>query len=228
MVSPGNAWEVTSGLFRFGTAPVRDDTVIDGRHFTLSEREGTTRYTIRGAWESGKLLVTEFEIDRAEGTRRFGMGETVPPDLQDQLARLLRRVQPLVKRGGFFVEVSNDNRTLVAESQIDSEGRWKPGRFWIREAEQKRSYKRLEEILQDERARFRALIANRGLERVSLLDYKLELGRFPALDWGLLASFAAIAGVGGMANTLFSNYVRIKVGVWEPGWGRFPARSEVD
>ena len=141
------------------------------------------------------------------------MGEAVPLDLQKQLARLLRRVRPRVKRGGFFFEVTDADRTLAAEGQIDPEQTWQPGRFWIREEEREQSYERLEEVPEDERARFRALIANRGLERVSLLAYTREHGRLPTLDWGLLVAFAAIAGVGGMANTLFSNYARDK------GWG---------
>ena len=43
----------------------------------------------------------------------------------------------------------------------------------------------------------------------------LRLGSFPPgdIDWGTLAAFAAVAGAGGLSNSLMSNYVRDK------GWG---------
>lgn len=43
----------------------------------------------------------------------------------------------------------------------------------------------------------------------------VRLGSFPRgeIEWGTLAAFAAVAGAGGLSNTLMSNYVRDK------GWG---------
>ena len=43
----------------------------------------------------------------------------------------------------------------------------------------------------------------------------LKFGSFPSgdVDWATIAAFAAVSGVGGLSNTLFSNYARDK------GWG---------
>ena len=38
-------------------------------------------------------------------------------------------------------------------------------------------------------------------------------GRLPDLDWVMIVGFIAIAGAGGLTNTMFSNYARDK------GWG---------
>src|SRR5439155_17316586 len=55
--------------------------------------------------------------------------------------------------------------------------------------------------------------AHQGVEHKSLFNYFRQHGRLPDLDCFTLAAFAAIAGSGGLANTLFSNYTRDK------GWG---------
>jgi hypothetical protein len=57
------------------------------------------------------------------------------------------------------------------------------------------------------------LIDHEGVEHKSLWGYFRQHGRLPELDWFTLVAFAAIAGSGGLANTLFSNYARDK------GWG---------
>ncbi len=213
MVSAGNVWEVASGYFRFGMVPLRADTVIDGRHFSLSEKDGTTRYTVKGSLEEGQLLVTEFVVDREGEALRYGMGETVPENLRARLEHLRARAQRRVERGGFLVEVTEAEVILRADGQIGPDQVWKPRRFWVTKAGHERSYKRLGNVPEPEQTRFRELIANRGVERVSLIGYTREHGRLPNLDWALLAALAATAGAGGMSNTLFSNYARDK------GWG---------
>jgi len=57
------------------------------------------------------------------------------------------------------------------------------------------------------------LVVHEGVEHKSLWGYFWRHGRLPELDWFTLVAFAAIAGAGGLANTLFSNYARDK------GWG---------
>ena len=76
-----------------------------------------------------------------------------------------------------------------------------------------RSYQTLDEVPAPHGARLRNLVEHRGFERVSLPGYVAEHGKLPSLDWAMLASFCAIAGAGGLSNTLFSNYARDK------GWG---------
>jgi len=84
-----------------------------------------------------------------------------------------------------------------------------------------------EEVPPEFRPTLTALIAHQGVEHKSLFGYFRQHGGLPPLDWFTLAAFAAIAGSGGLANTLFSNYTRDKGWGWELGWGPFPALSAV-
>src|SRR6185436_11194806 len=47
-VSRPNAWEVLTGFFRFGQVPLRADTVIAGRHFTITSYDSEQIYTLKG------------------------------------------------------------------------------------------------------------------------------------------------------------------------------------
>ncbi len=62
----------------------------------------------------------------------------------------------------------------------------------------------------------RDLLRHEGVEHVGVVDYWRENGRLPALDWATVVAFIGIAGAGGLANTLFSNYARDKG--WGMGW----------
>ena len=75
------------------------------------------------------------------------------------------------------------------------------------------SYRELNQVPDPYRKRFEQLTKHRGLEVTSLFGYVKEHGKLPPVDWVILAAFIAIAGAGGMTNTLFSNYARDK------GWG---------
>jgi hypothetical protein len=59
----------------------------------------------------------------------------------------------------------------------------------------------------------RELTVHQGVEEVGLVSYWREHGRLPRLDWAMVAAFAAIAGAGGLTNTLYSSFARDK------GWG---------
>ena len=213
MVSGGNAWEVVTGFFRFGAVPLRADTVIDDRHFTFSERVGPTLYTVKGTLEDGRTLVTAFVVNRGEEVQTFGMGALVPAELQNRQRRLVARAEALIGKGRFFVQDTEGGITLTVEGPIGSDRSWQPGRFSVREAGVVRNYVRLEEVPKPHASRFRALVTNRGAERASLIGYTRKHGRLPDLDWALLAGLVAIAGAGGLTNSLFSNYTRDK------GWG---------
>ena len=213
MVSGRVAWEVTSGFFRFGAVPVRAETIIEGRHFAYSERDGSTLYTVKGTLEKGRPLVTMFVVSRAGDVQSFGIGDPVPVDLQNQRRRLLARARSLVGRGGFFVEDYEAGVTLTLQGRIGSDRSWQPQRFSVSEAGQVRDYDRLEDVPEPFAARFREWVTNQGVERVSLIGYTRKHGRLPDLDWALLAGLIGIAGAGGLSNTLFSNYSRDK------GWG---------
>ncbi len=213
MVSGRNALEVVTGFFRFGTVPFRAETIIAGPHFALTESEGQAVYTVRGTLEDGRPLVTSFLVNLDGDVRTYGMTETMPNDLQDPLKRIVRRAQALAAKDSFFVQHSVDDLVLSVKGRIAPDGSWESKRFRVEEADQIHSYERLEQISDPIASRFRALVTNNGLEHQNLFAYVLKHGGLPDLPWALLAAFFAIAGAGGMSNSLFSNYARDK------GWG---------
>src|SRR5262245_8502767 len=84
MVSFTNVVEVVTGFFRFGTVPLRAETVIAGPHFTLTE-EGAT---VQGTLEKGRPVVTAFSV---RDGRRWKMGEEIPEALRATRDRLTAR-----------------------------------------------------------------------------------------------------------------------------------------
>jgi hypothetical protein len=102
---------------------------------------------------------------------------------------------------------------LVA-GRIDENQEWQAERFTVAASGQSpQTFTRLADVPEPYRERFAELVANQGLRLVGLVGYFREHGALPPLDWAMLAAFAAIAGAGGMTNTLFSNYAR------DAGWG---------
>jgi len=217
MVSGRNAWAVTAGFLRLGAVPLRSDTVVVGRHFVVSERAGSTLYTVRGTIERGRTLVTEFVIDRAGKPEKYKMGAELPADSQGRRDRLVSRAETLTSRGGFFVEYtffrSEQPVMLTIEGTIASDQAWQVQSVAISGDQPERRFQRLEDLPEPERAYARSLVENQGVVRANVIGYVREHGRLPNLDWAMLAAFASIAGAGGLTNTLFSNYARDK------GWG---------
>lgn len=213
LVSGSNVWEVTSGFFRFGTAPLRAETVIADGHFTLTTVEDSTRYTIQGTLDRGRSLVTSFVVNQDGDSRTFDIGEKVPFDLEGRRMSMLDRARTLSEGKGFYVEVMEEGATLSAQGDIGSDRSWQARSFKIIQDDGVRSYEELKDVPQPFAGRLGELVENQGLERVSLFKYTREHGHLPDLDWAILAGLIAIAGAGGMANSLFSNYARDK------GWG---------
>ena len=77
LVSARSVREVMAGFFRFGQVPLRAATIVQGRHFTLSESIDGVSYTIRGTIEEGGTVITGFRA----GDREFKFEEDVPHDL---------------------------------------------------------------------------------------------------------------------------------------------------
>ena len=214
LMVPGNiAGQVARGFFRFGTVPLRADTVIAGPHFTFTEYEGSATYTVRGSMENGQLLMTSFVVQTAEGNRSFEMGSSVPADLQPQYERMMAAVQAQVERGGFFVRHKQEEKVLTVEGEILLDGSWKPAAFFVQQDGQVSTWATLEEVPEPLASTFGELVRNQGVEYENLLSYLFTHGQLPALDWVLLAAFVSIAGAGGITNALLSNFVRDK------GWG---------
>lgn len=236
MVSGRTALDVCSGFFRFGSVPLRAETVVAARHFTITEHDDTTTYSIRGSREHERVFVTAFVVKRREADSRpttYTPSADLPTTLRETRDRLVRRAESLTRRGGFFVTYtaseSEEPVVLEAEGTITPDQAWLPerlkvtresGRAYIAGGQpahiaspSAKTYERLEDVPEQYRGRFRGLLANKGVERVHIVRYVREHGGLPDLDWAMLAAFAAIAGAGGMTNTLFSNYARDK------GWG---------
>lgn len=213
MVSPAVWGEVLGGFVQFGQVPQRAETVVDGRHFQLAEHAGDVRYTIRGTVEQGAPTVTEFSVTRNEATTKYKLGQDVPADLVARRQALVERAVALAKPGRFFVEDRQDGTALTAEGAVGEDRKWRPERLVVSTPQGVTDYPTLAAVPEPHRKRFDELLYHKGLTHVGLVSYTREHGRLPPQDWAMLAGFAAIAGLGGMANTLFSNYARDK------GWG---------
>jgi hypothetical protein len=83
----------------------------------------------------------------------------------------------------------------------------------VTDAKGPHEYASLAEVPPQYAPRMAELVQNRGLEKRNLARFVYDHHRLPDIDWVMLAGFTAIAGAGGLSNTLFSNYTR------EKGWG---------
>ena len=100
LMVPGNiAWEVVQGFFRFGTVPRRAETIILGPHFTLTEYDGPSVYTLKGSLEDGQPFVTSFVVRTGEDERSFAMGDSISSDLQPQYQRMVAAALARVRTG---------------------------------------------------------------------------------------------------------------------------------
>jgi hypothetical protein len=213
MVSGRNAKEVVTGFVNFGAVPLRADTVIDGRHFTLTEHADASSWTIQGTIEKDTPVVTRFTVKQDDQVMVHKIGQSIPPELREQRRRLLEQAVQLAVADRFLVEHTDGSTTLRIEGTKAPDGAWEPTGFSVTEAGSVHSADTLDEISEPAATRLQALIANSGLERRNVISYVREHGRLPPLDWALLAAFFSIAGAGGITNALMSNYARDK------GWG---------
>ncbi|MBI3466302.1 MAG: Nramp family divalent metal transporter, partial [Planctomycetes bacterium] len=212
-VSAGTAVEVFTGFIRFGSAPVRAETIIAGPHFAWTERDGPDRYTIRGSMENAELRVTEFMVNRGGAVEVYRPNDPVPHGLKAIRSALVARVRPMIAEGRFFVEDTRSGMVLRIQGRITPEQTWEPERIVLSDSRGVRRYRRLDEVPEPIAELAASFIADQGVERVNVLGYLGQHGQLPQLNWAMLAAFAGIAGAGGLSNTLFSNYARDK------GWG---------
>lgn len=77
----------------------------------------------------------------------------------------------------------------------------------------KDEYSSLNDVPEPQRSRLANHLQHEGLAYVNVFKYVGEHGNLPPLDWAVIVAFIAIAGAGGLTNTMFSNYARDK------GWG---------
>jgi hypothetical protein len=217
-VSGANAWEVISGFFRVGTVPLRAETIIVGRHFTLTKHDGPLRLTIKGTMENDAPLITAYLVDRgtpeAPRIEKFNVDSDLPTGLKTEFQDLTHRAVSLAQPNRFTIADEQDGHEISMVGTIDESRVWHPQQFTVALPEgQPQLFQQMSEVPEPFRARFEQYLNNQGLRLVTLPGYFRQHGALPPLDWAMLASFAAIAGAGGLSNTLFSNFAR------DAGWG---------
>jgi len=215
MVSGPVAWEVFVGFFRFGSVPLRPDTLVVDQHFTVARRDGEALFVLKGAVQPTHLWVSEFRVQPRplERVTVYKKPEQIPPSWRSHYDALTARSASLVVSNRFFIESQDGPMLWTLSGEIQSDRAWKADQVTLTNPDATRTYHALDAVPASERARIEEWIEGRGLRRVGLLGYLGEHGRLPPLDWAMIAAFAAIAGAGGLSNTLFSNYARDK------GWG---------
>ncbi|MFP6768861.1 MAG: Nramp family divalent metal transporter, partial [Planctomycetaceae bacterium] len=230
LVSGENVKEVLTGFFRFGQVPLRADAVVAGRHFMFQKRDDTSTYTMQGTWsvEAREPEFAEFIVKTGNRQHKFNAvgldQENKPPSgkAREIYEQLFERARDETRRPGQFLVVDE----AVAEAGLEIRGRvtsraeraegapvWQAERITTRGREGEREYHQLDDVPPPFRIRARALVHQQGSQRVGLVGYVAEHGELPDLNWAIIAAFIGIAGTGGLANTLSSNYARDK------GWG---------
>jgi hypothetical protein len=207
MVSPRVGWEVFTGFFRFGDYPQRADTILVDRHFALTIEEGDTTYVIKGTKEPAGTIIGDFRVN----------GDVKKKDLSPELLakrdELTTRAVAMLRPGEFFFRTRTETGAVLEARGVADDG-WTATELAVTSPDgQRREFRALDEVPAEYRDQLSELIKHEGVEHKSLVGYVSRYGTLPQLDWFTLVAFAAIAGSGGLANTLFSNYARDK------GWG---------
>lgn len=212
-VSARNAWDIFTGFFRFGQVPLRSDTVIADRHFTILERDGEANYVLQGTMHDDGIEVTAFRETIAGEPRTFASAAQVPADLKSKRDSLVAKAKSQVKPGRFLVQDTRNAVTLTIQGTIATNGSWQATEIVVEGGGDRQTYQKLAEVPEPYATLSRELVRHQGMEEVNAVSYWREHGRLPSLNWALLATLAAIAGAGGLTNTLFSSFAR------DRGWG---------
>lgn len=216
MVSAPVVWDVVTGFFSFGTVPLRPETLIVDRHFSVREVVGDTEYLAKGTWERKDNNVTgELIVTRGGKTTKFNLANA---DKLDEAAaevreQLLKRAQVFAGSKRFVIEATDGAETLIAEGDVIDHHTFRPARLRVRLRDSEQEFASLDDVPEPQRARLANHLKHEGLAYVSVFKYVGEHGQLPPLDWAVVVAFIAIAGAGGLTNTMFSNYARDK------GWG---------
>jgi hypothetical protein len=207
--------DVAAGFARFGTLPLRAQSIVIDRQFSLEAENGPNRVRVQGTWEldgrpTGDVLV-------AMGTKqvRYDLRapSAIPAAIKQESDQLLTRARELSRPGAFFVRTSQPGLTLQAEGSVINHHLWQASALSVILGNITLDYDSLSRVPEPFASRFRNLLDHEGVEYVGIVGYLLEHGRLPDLNWRMVVAFIGIAGAGGLSNTLFSNYARDK------GWG---------
>jgi hypothetical protein len=207
--------DVFTGFVGVGTVPLRAQTIVLERDFSIEEDQGTIVYRALGTWEKDGKPTGEFLVKTEAKVNHFDLrkGDSLTPELKEIHDRLLERARTLAAPRRFFVETEANGTSLIAEGEVVNHHLWKPSRLSLRDSTGTRVFTDISRVPEPFSDRFRNLLAHEGVEYVGLLNYARETGGLPPLDWAMVVAFIGIAGAGGLSNTLFSNYARDK------GWG---------
>jgi len=217
MVSAPVVWDVVRGFVAFGTVPVRPETLIVGRHFTIQQSDGLgATYRARGTWEADGTVTGDLLISRPDGPEKFDLRRLreVPAKDQQMAKHLLAFTEPFAGTDFFSISVQVDADTsLHAKGYVVDHHKWKATEIAVSSGGQQQAYTSLADVPEPSRSRLENHLKHEGLAYVGMIGHLREHGRLPDLDWAMIVGFIAIAGAGGLTNTMFSNYARDK------GWG---------
>ncbi|MBI1901558.1 MAG: Nramp family divalent metal transporter [Planctomycetia bacterium] len=209
LVSWGVIGDVVKGFFQFGQVPLRAETIVVERHFTITKGN----VVLRGTFEEKGDPTDEFVVtDGGEQTKYTRDDRKGDFDAAKALAwdELLAQARRLSRPGKFFVSTkTSENVTLSASGDVVDHHHWLATELSVEE----HKYTSLDKVPEPHAGQFRQLLNNEGVQHVNLAGYVAENGRLPPLDWAMIVGFIGIAGAGAMTNTMFSNYARDK------GWG---------
>ena len=207
--------DVCTGFLSFGTVPLRAQTIILERHFSLQEQQNAVLIRVSGTWEKDGKPTGDLFVVAGDRTTRYNLrdNESVPAEARAVRDRLLERARARALPHRFFVETDTDGAVVSAEGEIINHHEWKPARLTVRDSSGERNYDNLSEVPQPYAATLRNLLDHEGVEYRGMAQYIRQNGQLPPLDWAMVVAFIGIAGAGGLSNTLFSNYARDK------GWG---------
>lgn len=213
MVSAPVVRDVVTGFFRFGTVPLRPETLIVGRHFNVQVEEDGVTYRVAGSWEPDGRPIGDITILPRGPKFDLGLEDRLPPALRGPRRKALEMSAPFLHTDRFEFTVSQPAATLHAEGDVVHGHHWEATALAVRRGGTEERFASLAAVPEPYRDVFRNHLAHEGLAYVSGLGYVRERGRLPPLDWAIIVSFIGIAGAGGLSNVMFSNYARDK------GWG---------
>jgi hypothetical protein len=209
LVSPRNMWAVVHGFFEFGTYAERAETIVVDPHFQFTLVDNADRLLVKGTKENGGVMIGEYQIN---GVVQGSAGK-LPKAEKERLDALVTKAVDQLRPGEFFVETQPQEGTVLSITGRVDGGEWIPEQFSVKDAAGAHRFDQLDEVPPEYAPRMADLLKNQGVEKRSLVKYVAENGRLPDIDWFMLAAFTAIAGAGGLSNSMFSNYTR------EKGWG---------
>ena len=128
MVSWPVVKDVAAGFLRFGTLPLRAQSIVIDRQFSLESDDGPDRVRVQGTWEldgrpTGDVLVM---AGTKPGRYDLRNPDAIPAAIKQQSDQLLAKARELSRPGFFFVRTSEPGLTLEAEGSVIDHHLWHP------------------------------------------------------------------------------------------------------